>query len=542
MPGEDFSGNPGFGTGGGVLGSGGAVLGSGGELGAGALDGSGGNGVVGTGGVGATGGTNPGTGGSQVELPPVDCSAIGASWDLCGSAIDSCTAVFTDSAGCAAVCASAGLVCSEVWEDVTDACEPDTALPQLGCEPASGHQSDYCVCVRDGSAGGTGGAPATGGAAATGGAPATGGAASTGGAPATGGTASTGGSPGTGGTTGNAPCDVPDYIFSDTTPVGWASQSGGTTGGGNASPVLVTTLSQLQNEVKGTTPKVIYVQGTLSPGEYDVGSNKTIIGCSSGAHVRGTVKIGSGSSNIIMRNLNVSGYAAGSCALDPDYDSGEGCSSGNDAIGVNGNAHHVWFDHCSVKDGADGNLDITNNADFVTVSWTKFSYTPRTDNQGDDSTGAAGHRYSNLVGGTDTAPSGFPGTRPLNVTWHHNWWADGVVERQPRVRYGRNHLFNNYYNSASTNYCVRAGIEARILLQGNYFDGVKDPHEFNSSSNQTTANISRSGGAQQNIYNGTSGDQSTGGGGDAWTNPPYSYSVDAASTVPNAVKAGAGPH
>lgn len=198
------------------------------------------------------------------------------------------------------------------------------------------------------------------------------------------------------------------------------------------------------------------------------------------------MSIGSGSSNIIIRNLNFSGYAVGNCALDPDYDSGEGCSSGNDAIGINGDAHHVWVDHCSVKDGADGNLDITNNADFVTVSWTKFSYTPRTDNQGADSTGAAGHRFSNLVGGTDSAPSGFPGTRPLNVTWHHNWWADGVVERQPRVRYGRNHLFNNYYSSSNSNYCVRAGIQARVLLQGNYFDGVKDAHEFNNSSDRSS--------------------------------------------------------
>ncbi len=122
-------------------------------------------------------------------------------------------------------------------------------------------------------------------------------------------------------------------------------------------------------------------------------------------------------------------------------------------MGVNGDAHHVWFDHCSIKDGTDGNLDITNNADFVTVSWTKFSYTPRTDDVGNDSTGASGHRYSNLVGGTDSQPDGWPGTIPLNVTWHHNWWADNVVERQPRVRYGRNHLFNNFYDSSASNYC-----------------------------------------------------------------------------------------
>ena len=151
------------------------------------------------------------------------------------------------------------------------------------------------------------------------------------------------------------------------------------------------------------------------------------------------------------------------------------------------------------------------------------------------------YRYSNLVGGSDTAPSGFPGTRPLNVTWHHNWWADNVVERQPRVRYGRNHLFNNYYDSSASNYCVRAGIEASILLEANYFKGVDSPHQFNNSSTEKTAFIALGSGARANTYDATSGDQAVDGGGSPFT-PPYTYQVDAASGVPAAVKAQAGPH
>ena len=53
-------------------------------------------------------------------------------------------------------------------------------------------------------------------------------------------------------------------------------------------------------------------------------------------------------------------------------------------------AQHVWFDHCDVSDGTDGNLDIVTELDFVTVSWTKFHYSPRSDNSGNDSTGAEG--------------------------------------------------------------------------------------------------------------------------------------------------------
>ena len=339
----------------------------------------------------------------------------------------------------------------------------------------------------------------------------------------------------------DGPCPVPSYIVSEPKPIGWASQGSGTTGGGTATPILVTTLAQFKTEVSGTSAKVIYVKGEFAASDISIGSNKTIIGCSSGAKLQGHLGIGSSSSNVIFRNLKISGYGVGDCTKDPAFDSGTGCSSGADAISVNGSAHHVWFDHCLIMDGTDGNLDITNDADFVTVSWTKFAYTPRTDNVGDDSTGAAGHRFSNLVGGSDSNPTGWPNTRPLNVTWHHNWWADGVVERQPRVRFGRNHLFNNYYDSSISNYCVRAGIEASILLEGNAFDGVKSPHQFNSSANEGTAYIALGTSERVNSYASTSGDQAKEGGGSPFT-PPYTYQVSSAGSVAAAVKAGAGPH
>lgn len=358
---------------------------------------------------------------------------------------------------------------------------------------------------------------------------------------------STGGGNAAGGASDDGPCAVPDYIVSDVVPVGWASMDGGTTGGGAIVPILVSNLADFKAQAEGDEAKVIYVQGTFAPASIEIGSNKTIIGCSSGAHLQGHLDLGSGTSNVILRNLTISGYAIGNCALDPHYDSGEGCSSGEDAISVHGTAHHVWVDHCSIQDGTDGNLDITNEADYVTVSWTKFSYTLRTDDSGSDSTGASGHRYSNLVGGTDTAPEGFDsddplGTAPLNVTWHHNWWADNVVERMPRVRYGRNHLFNNYFNSSTSNYCIRAGIYAHILLEGNYFDGVSSPHQFNSDSNRGTAHIARGEGARTNVYVDTSDEEEVGGEGVPWTNPEYEYVVEAGAGVPDAVQSGAGPH
>ena len=189
------------------------------------------------------------------------------------------------------------------------------------------------------------------------------------------------------------------------------------------------------------------------------------------------------------------GYGVGNCTLDPAFVAMVGCSSGNDAITV-ARSNHIWFDHDDVSDGTDGNLDITLGSDFVTVSWTKFHYTARTDNTGNDSTGASGHRYSNLVGGDDNSS---PDIGKLNVTWHHNWWADRVVERQPRIRYGKNHLYNNLWTSSGENYCVRSGMNAQILLESNVFMGVKSLHEFNKTADQGTSNIT----STNNVYSGT---------------------------------------
>ena len=309
--------------------------------------------------------------------------------------------------------------------------------------------------------------------------------------------------------------------------------SGGTTGGGSASPTTVTTLAAFTSAVGGTDPAVVIVQGVLAAGSVRVGSNKTIIGVC-GAELHGHLEI-NGSSNVIVRNIKIVGYGVGNCALDPGYDSSVGCSSGDDAVTVQ-KSTHIWFDHCDVSDGTDGNLDITNGSDLVTVSWTKFHYSPRTDNNGDDSTGAAGHRFSNLVGGSDSA-TGDAGK--LNVTWHHDWWSDNVVERQPRVRFGKNHLFNNLWSSSASSYCVRAGLQAQILIESSIFTGVKSPQEFNSSDDKKTANITA---GTSNVYTNTTGTKDTGGDGPAYTSAGYTFTADPTSGLEAAIRAGAGPH
>lgn len=84
-------------------------------------------------------------------VDPVDCSSLdGEDWSLCESTSLTCGVVYEDGAGCAAVCDSAGLVCAQVFENQEGVCAADRSRPALSCDPPSGHQSDYCVCVRPG--------------------------------------------------------------------------------------------------------------------------------------------------------------------------------------------------------------------------------------------------------------------------------------------------------------------------------------------------------------------------------------------------------
>jgi pectate lyase len=358
----------------------------------------------------------------------------------------------------------------------------------------------------------TGGAAPTGGAAGTGpGGASTGGGAGAGGASggSSGGAGKSGaGSGGSAGSTG-ATCPL--------RPQGWAALPGGgfnapTSGGCNATPVTVTSLSALNAAMAGFSNKVIRVSGTIT-GTVNVTANTTLEGVS-GGRINGAVVI-DGAINVIVRNLTIVGN---DCTDNSD------CQEGLDAVSINGGAHHVWVDHCDISNGSDGNLDVADAGDFVTVSWTKFSYS----GTGRD------HRFSNLVGDDDgaTADAG-----KLGVTYHHCWWADRVQERMPRVRYGRVHLFNNLYTSTGNDNCVQVGYNANVRLENNVFIGVENP--INSSDyNPNNAAVTSAG----NVYTSTTG--STANRGTAWLPSSvtgYTYTLDAANTVETAVRAGARP-
>lgn len=303
---------------------------------------------------------------------------------------------------------------------------------------------------------------------------------------------------------------------------GWASQNGGTTGGGSATETVVTTYAQLKSAIESSSVKVIKVSGTITVTtrlSFQDQTGKTIYGAS-GAKLVSTnqTKDASGiinikrCKNIIIRNLIFEGPGA--------YD-----TDGWDNA-ILDECTNVWVDHCEFRDGVDGNFDIKNKSDYISVTYSKFHYLkpPKAGGSG----GSDDHRYSNLIGSSD----GATGDRgKLRITFARCWWAPGCKERMPRVRFGKVHIVNSFFNSTVSNKCIAAGFEADIRVESNVFEGVKTPIDLMTGYTAVTA--------VDNVFTSTSGNQA-GGSKTAFT-PPYTIVKLAKTAVKADVSANAGP-
>ena len=306
-------------------------------------------------------------------------------------------------------------------------------------------------------------------------------------------------------------------------PIGWATRSGRTstpfevTGGGSAAPITVTTLADLQKYAKDSSPRVIYIDGTLGSGwngksgdRVDItGSNKTIIGLRPGTELKAVVYIKK-ASNIILRNIVIKGP-------------GSNADQAWDNFNIE-NAQNIWVDHCEFWDGQDGNADVVKGADNVTFTWCKFGYTRKSN-----------HNLSNLIASSDDEPAS---VGKLNITFMFNWWV-AANQRKPRCRYGNVHVINNLYTGNSSITAgtavlgVSAGVQCHVRTEKNVFIDENDPI-YNGN------NTDGSGGNEviDNIFTRCSGN--TKGQGTSFT-PPYDYSFALpASEVEAVVKAGAG--
>lgn len=282
----------------------------------------------------------------------------------------------------------------------------------------------------------------------------------------------------------------------ESSPIGWASQNGGTTGGSGGSTVTVTSASALDSALQSSSRQIIRVSGMISlSGMHKVSSNKSILGVGSGSGLSGGGLNLSGVSNIIIRNLVFR-------------------TADDDSINVQESAHNIWIDHNDLSNGHDGLVDIKRGADFLTVSWNHF--------HNHDKTALLGHDDGN--GSQDIGH--------LRVTYHHNWF-DGTTQRHPRVRFGNPvHVYNNYYNGNS-GYGVASTCNAGVLVERNYFENVPHPTvtqtgDSPSGNLRVINNFLVNSGTEQ-VRNGAS-----------VAAIPYAYTPDANNKVKSIVTAGAG--
>ena len=283
---------------------------------------------------------------------------------------------------------------------------------------------------------------------------------------------------------------------------GWATQNGGTTGGAGKTVVTVSNVSDLRKYAEAGNYTIYVKPGTYtvpSKSAIKVGNNVTIYGYQGAVLAQtytGTTNedntiMNVAGKNIIIRNLTFKGAGA------VDKDAG-------DCLHIQGGTN-VWIDHVDVYDGEDGNLDVINGANYVTISWTRFHYT----------SASKEHQFSNLIGNSDSKTSD---DGKLKTTLHHNWWDDGVKERMPRVRYGQVHVANNLFSTNSSSTCVRAGKSADLRVENNVFIGVNNPIDLYNGDYKA---VYSGGNYTENIKKGSA---SSGTNKNAFT-PPYSMKL-----------------
>ncbi|MCP8899251.1 DUF5010 C-terminal domain-containing protein [Gilvimarinus sp. HB14] len=318
---------------------------------------------------------------------------------------------------------------------------------------------------------------------------------------------------------------------------GFATQNGGTTGGAGGNIVYATTGTEIHaalcNRPSSDTPVIIHVEGTIDHGntskvsgdscntaddkiEIKEVSNVSIIGVGSGAlfdelgiHLRSA-------SNIILQNLHVRNVKK----------SGSPTSNGGDAIGMESGVSNVWADHLTLEatggedDGYDALFDMKNDTKYVTLSYSTLRNSGR--------------------GGLIGSSSGDTGNGP--VTFHHNLY-ENIGSRTPLLRGGTAHSYNNYFKGLEKS-GMNPRVGGQIKVEHNYIQDSKDPLGTFYTNDMGYWEVNG------NIWDNIEWTDDDDDNHPAGPNPtsttsisiPYSYSLDAASCVPQIIQATAGAY
>lgn len=372
----------------------------------------------------------------------VDCSAIGARWMLCSEGPDTCAAVFTDGAGCAAVCAAAGLVCLETYEDAP-MCTADRARPALSCSTPSGHASDYCLCGRGGSC-----TPSCGGAVC--------------GSDGCGGSC---GSCGSGERCEGGACVPTGTVDCSGLPYDPAALRGELVGfgrfttGGNPRNVYHVTNTRasgagsLRAALESTEDYWIVFdigmtsRATIDMGDVDVRvrSNKTVDGRGRDILMDGGFVMRAGTRNVIFTDVMMTNSHGTRCTQDADIVSISGAGATTPA---GYETRDIWFHHVELFEGGDGLIDVRGGS-RITISWSSF------------------HDHSKGFLFSMASATALEG-REMEITMHHNYFNQ-LSRRSPQLSWGRVHLYNNYqrhwweFGAASI-------VNAQMYSEGNIFE------------------------------------------------------------------------
>lgn len=305
---------------------------------------------------------------------------------------------------------------------------------------------------------------------------------------------------------------LPDGAEQDPDLVGYATvqDDEGTpylvTGGSLGEEVTATTLEELTSYLESPEPLVVSFSGLFEGVDaIHIASDKTLLGIGDSAHLRGIELAIESQRNVIIKNVAVSHVVA------------EGSGTSNDAIVIS-DSKNVWVDHCELfsdfangRDYYDGLLEIKNGAAFITVSYTELH----------------DHYKVSLISSGDEQV----GDSVIRATYHHNYFHD-TVSRLPSIRFGKAHLFNNYYLNNNGGSGVNSRMGAVVKVESCYFENTDDPIGWFEGPQTGSWDV------LDNVFVSCVGSQPTTSTG--MLPIPYEYAVDAAADVPAIVTASAG--
>ncbi|HOJ93460.1 MAG TPA: pectate lyase [Dictyoglomaceae bacterium] len=292
-------------------------------------------------------------------------------------------------------------------------------------------------------------------------------------------------------------------------PIGFGEK---TTGGMGGKVVSVTNIEDLKKYAQAQDPYIILVDGVIDTNkestQVNVASNKTIIGVTPDASIVGWGINLKKVDNVVIRNLTIKNIFE---------------SSKNDAITIE-TSSNIWIDHCTLssdmvivpereneKDKVDALCDIIKASSGITISWNIFENSWK----------------CTQVGSSDSSTVDVD----ARVTYHHNIFRN-TNSRNPSIRFGVVHIFNNYYKNILL-YSIASRMGAKVIIENNYFENVPLPITTQFESPQDGYVLERG-----NLYI-DCGDNNITQTLKSYSFP-YSYTLDPADNLPEILLKGAG--